>query len=85
MKKFTSLQEGYITVEASIVMTIFIFMIFTAMTLLFRIYGNVINYCNSMVSELEVFSYEKHGDVLRIVKVISETGGEIIDEIFNNK
>ena len=85
MKKFISRQDGYITVEASIITAILLIIIFIAISLLFRVYSSTSSYCKTMEENSLSFSTQSKGNVLRIVKVISETGGRLVDEMFNEK
>ena len=75
-------ERGSFTVETAIVTGFLILAFAAAFCLSLQIYGQTLSYSETMRTAAEVDSEEGLGNILRIVKVVVDKGGEIIDKIF---
>lgn len=84
MKNFIKNSDGYITIETSVIMALFIIIFLFGFSLLLNFFSNNIEFCTAMRERGQQFSDKNFGNVMRVVKVISETGGRLTNEIFQN-
>ena len=85
MKAFVKARDASITVEAAIVTSVILLLMTLMLTALINEYVRVTDYCGSLKTAAERYADSEHGEILRIVKVLVDTGGNIADGIFNGK
>ncbi len=69
------------TIETSIIISVLLIVIFIGLSTIFNEFNNVIIYCNTISTNNPKKSFSGIGNILRITKVVSDTGGEILDEV----
>ena len=84
MKTFVEEKRASITIEAAIVTTVILILIFTGLTVLINEYMRVLDVCNKLEEEARIFANSGQGEILRIIKVIVDTGGRIADGILQD-
>ncbi len=84
MKAIVEKKGAFVTVEAAIVVAAVLLFILTGLAVLIHIYSRVTDFCIYLEKEAQIFADSGQGEILRIIKVIADTGGKIVDEIFQN-
>lgn len=69
------------TIETAIVITSILLIIVMSISIVFNEFNAVITYCEKLIKENKENNIYSSGNILRITKIISETGGELIDEV----
>ena len=85
VKAIVQIKTASVTVEAAIVMSAILLIIFLMLTVLINEYVRVMDYCNILKAEAKTFAGSDQGEILRIIKVIIDTGGNIGDGIFKGE
>ena len=79
MKTFIVNRKASVTVEAAIVTSVLLLLILFMLTALVNEYVRVEDYCSQLRAEAELFAGSDQGDLLRLLKVLVDTGGDIAD------
>ncbi|MBE7056045.1 MAG: hypothetical protein E7388_01205 [Ruminococcaceae bacterium] len=82
MKKLINSSYGYITIESAIVIPVIIFITGYLILLLLNELVALNDYSVEISKRCNELIKNDSGNLLRLVKVITETGGRIIDEVF---
>ena len=69
------------TIETAIVISVVLFIIMMFLITLFNEFSTLSDYTKMMISNDVTGKKEDTGNTLRLIKVISEKGDEILDEI----
>ena len=85
VKAFVKQKSASITVEAAIVMSAILLILFLILTALINEYIRVMDYCNILKAEVKTFAGSDQGETLRIIKVVTDTGRNITDGIFKGE
>ena len=85
VKAFVKQKSASITVEAAIVMSAILLILFLILTALINEYIRVMDYCNLLKAEVKTFAGSDQGEILRIIKVVTDTGRNITDGIFKGE
>ena len=81
--KINEYERGSFTVESAIVTGILLIVLTGAICLTVKCYSQTLSYADSMRREFDGAASSDLGMILRIVKVVIDKGGEIINEIIN--
>lgn len=85
VKAFVQKESASVTVETAIVMSAILLLIFLILTALINEYVRVMDYCNTLKVEAKTFAGSDQGEILRIIKVLVDTGGNIANGIFKGE
>ena len=85
MKAFIEERKASVTIEAAIVTSVILVLILFMLTALMNEYMRVADYCGRLEASAKAFAGSDQGDILRIMKVVTDTGGRIADGVFKGK
>ena len=69
------------TIETAIVISVFLFLIMMFLITLFNEFSTLSDYTKAMLNSESIIRTENTGNTLRLIKVITEKGEAILDEI----
>ena len=71
-------KRGSVSVEAALVTSVFLLLILMMLTALLNEYVRVTAYCGTFEEEARLYAQDRQGTVLRLLKVITDTGTDLI-------
>ncbi len=79
MKYCYEFNGGYISVEAAILIAVIISIVSIFITIIINEFLVINVFCKEMMERSNEFNHNNPGEVLRILKALSETGGELVN------
>ena len=73
---------GYVTIEAAVLISVIILILSFFINLVLNEFITLNNFCNEMESRVVEFNKNNPGEVLRMIKALFETGGDILNGLF---